>query len=93
VLHDARSERKPTTEECTNKVPPYWDPAHEDHYSFRKYSADVALWYVVTYLQPHRQAPAMTIRLEGAAAELTRSLAAAHELKVGAISMADNAIL
>ena len=25
----------------------------------------------------------MTIRLEGAAAELTRSLAAAHELKVG----------
>ena len=45
------------------RVPPYWSPEIESSYSFRAYMTDIALWVMLTDLQPCQQCAAIIIRL------------------------------
>ena len=49
------------------RVPPWWNPEHEREYSFRAYMTDLAIWVMLTDLQPHQQAAAIVMRLGGSA--------------------------
>ena len=55
--------------EVTFRTPPSWSPEHDGSYSLRAYVTDVALWVMLTDLQPHQQCAAMISRLGGAARE------------------------
>ena len=54
-------------------MPPDWNPERES-YSCRAYVTDLTLWVMLTDLQPHQQAGAMTMRLRGSARELGRTI-------------------
>ena len=56
------------------RIPPAWSPENESSYSFRAYMTDVALWIMLTDLQPHQQCAAIVMRLGGAAREMARML-------------------
>ena len=58
----------------SHRVPPRWNPEHENTYSFRNYMIDVMLWSMLTDLAPYQQAAAIILRLGGAARELARTL-------------------
>ena len=58
----------------TVKIPPAWDPEHENTSPFRAYMTDLSLWIMLTDLQPHQQCAAIIIRLGGAAREFTKIL-------------------
>ena len=58
----------------TLKIPPAWDPSMEARYPFRLWVADVTLWAASTDLQPIQQAPAVALRLGGAARAMAREL-------------------
>ena len=51
------------------RIPPSWSPEQEHNYSFRAYMTDIALWIMLTDLQPHQQCAAIVMRLGGAARE------------------------
>ena len=54
------------------RVPPSWSPDQENHYSFRAYMTDLAMWIMLTDLQPHQQCAAIIVPLGGAAREMGR---------------------
>ena len=56
------------------RIPPAWNPEHENAYSFRAYLTDIAQWVMLTDLQPHQQCAALIMRLGGAARELGRMM-------------------
>ena len=64
------------------RVPPYWSPEIEHTYSFRAYMTDIALWVMLTDLQPMQQCAAIITRLGGAAREMARMLTP-HEIANG----------
>ena len=64
------------------RIPPSWSPEHESSYSFRAYMTDIALWIMLTDLQPHQQCAAIVMRLGGAAREMARMLTP-HEMMHG----------
>ena len=59
--------------EFNYRIPPRWSPEQEG-YSFRSYITDLLLWLVLTDLQPHQQAAAITMRLGGSARDLARTM-------------------
>ena len=54
------------------RIPPSWSPEHDHSYSFRAYMTDIALWVMLTDLQPHQQCAAIIMRLGGAARDMAR---------------------
>ena len=64
------------------RIPPSWSPENESSYSFRAYMTDIALWIMLTDLQPHQQCAAIVMRLGGAAREMARMLTP-HEMMHG----------
>ena len=56
------------------RIPPSWSPESDHTYSFRAYMTDIALWVMLTDLQPHQQCAAIVMRLGGSAREMARTL-------------------
>ena len=56
------------------RIPPAWDPANEHNYSYRAYMTDLSIWTLLTDLQPHQQAAAIIMRLQGTAREFARMI-------------------
>ena len=56
------------------KTPPSWDPSDEERYPFRHWLADLTLWSAATELGVPQQAPAVVLRLGGAARLLARDI-------------------
>ena len=56
------------------RIPPAWDPANEHGYSYRAYMTDLSIWTLLTDLQPHQQAAAIIMRLQGTAREFARMI-------------------
>ena len=54
------------------RIPPSWSPEHDHSYSFRAYMTDIALWVMLTDLQPHQQCAAIIMHLGGAARDMAR---------------------
>ena len=55
-------------------TPPWYDPSHEQSYSFSTYAQDVQLWLMMTVAHPHPQSVAIVSRLGGVAREYTRAI-------------------
>ena len=58
--------------ETTYRVPPSWSPETDRSYSLRSYMTEIAIWVMLTDLQPHQQCAAIITRLGGAAREVAR---------------------
>ena len=58
------------------RIPPEWNPEHENTNPFRAYMTDLSLWIMLTDLQPHQQCAATSIimRLGGSAREMARMI-------------------
>ena len=56
------------------RLPPAWDPAYENTYSFRAYMTDLSMWVLLTDLQPQQQAASIVMRLQGSAREFARMI-------------------
>ena len=63
-----------TGQNTNHRVPPSWSPEADATYSFRAYITDLALWIMVTDLQPHQQCAAIIFRLGGTAREMARMM-------------------
>ena len=62
------------SESFQHRVPPAWTPENDEHYGFRAYMTDIALWSMMTDLQPHQQCAAIIMRLGGSAREFARTI-------------------
>jgi hypothetical protein len=60
--------------ETSYRVPPSWSPESDHSYSFRAFMTDIALWVMLTDLQPHQQCAAIITRLGGNAREVARMI-------------------
>ena len=54
------------------RIPPAWSPEQDNHYIFRAYMTDLAMWIMLTDLLPHQQCAARVMRWGGAAREMSR---------------------
>ena len=69
--------------EFNHRRPPAWGPEMESVYSFRAYVTDLMHWVLLTDLQPHQQAAAILMRLQGSARELARTISGPEILNGG----------
>ena len=65
------------------RIPPTWSPETDHTYSFRAYMTDIALWVMLTDLQPHQQCAAIIMRLGGSAREMARTISPQEMMEGG----------
>ena len=65
------------------RIPPAWNPENENSYALRAYMTDVAIWIMLTDLQPHQQCAALVMRLGGAARDIARMITPSEMMNGG----------
>ena len=65
------------------RIPAAWNPENENSYALRAYMADVAIWIMLTDLQPHHQCAAIAMRRGGAARDIARMITPSEMMNGG----------